>query len=148
MLQTYTPKSALAYPVLGAKTLKLKANSLSQLEDKLEQGLSFRVFTQLQDFFNLTETQFGQILGMASATLRRRKEGGVLSVEESHALYQVAALLERASAVIGSESQAKNWLLHPAFALNGRKPLECAVSAVWHEEVINLLGRIEYGAYS
>lgn len=148
MLQTYTPKRLLNASVLGAKTLKLKANSLTQLEQKLEQGLSFRVFAQLQLFFDLTEIQFGQILGMASATLRRRKEAGTLSVDESHALYQVAVLLERASFVIGNETQAKHWLLQPAFALNGRKPLECAVSAVWHEEVLNLLGRLEYGAYS
>jgi putative toxin-antitoxin system antitoxin component (TIGR02293 family) len=148
MLQTYTPKRVLDASVLGAKTLKLKANSLTQLEQKLEQGLGFRVFAQLQLFFDLTEVQFGQILGMASATLRRRKESGTLSVEESHALYQVAALLERANSVIGNEAQAKHWLLQPAFALNGRTPLECAVSAVWHEEVFNLLGRLEYGAYS
>ena len=148
MLQRYIPKQQRSTSVLGAKTLKLKANSLMQLEDKLEQGLAFRSFTQLQAFFDLTETQFGQILGMSTATLRRRKDGGVLSLEEGHALYQVAALLERASAVIGDDAQAKHWLLTPAFALNQRRPLECAVSGIWHEEVLNLLGRIEYGAYT
>ena len=148
VLETYVPKQQPSVSVLGAKALKIKANNLTQLENKLEQGLAFTCFVQLQVFFDLTETRFGQILGMSTATLRRRKESGTLSVEESHSLYQVAALLERAIAVIGNEAQAKHWLLTPAFALNQRRPLDCAVSGVWHEEVLNLLGRIEYGVYS
>lgn len=148
MLQSYIPKQQPNLNVIGARTLRLKANNLTQLEHKLERGLTFQVFAQLQHLFDFTETQFGQILGMSSATLRRRKDNKILNASESHALYQIAALLERASDVIGNETQAKHWLLQPAFALNGRTPLESATSAVWQEEVLNLLGRIEHGAYS
>ncbi len=148
MLQTYTPKPHSSLVVLGAKSLNLKTSNLTQLEQKLEKGLPFTAFSRLQGFFDLTETQFGSLLGMSMATLRRRKEVGILSATESHVLYQVAALLERATAVIGNETQAKHWLLQPAFALVQRKPLECAVSAVWYEEVLNLLGRLEHGVYT
>lgn len=148
MLQSYTPQFVSNLRVSGARTLEVEANSLNQLEENLERGLPYRIFTQMQILFNLTEAQLAQSLGLARATLRRRKESGTLEVIESHALYQLASLLERASEVIGSESQAVTWMLQPAYALNQRRPLDCATSSVWREEVINLLGRLEHGGYA
>lgn len=47
-----------------------------------------------------------------------------------------------------SAENAIHWLISPAMALNGKKPIDCLNTQEGRLEVQQLLGRIEYGVYS
>lgn len=52
-------------------------------------------------------------------------------------------LLEAATKLFDDETKAINWLNQPAIALGGIKPMEAQ-----KEEVLRLIGRLEYGVYT
>lgn len=53
--------------------------------------------------------------------------------------------LKTAANVFGSQELATQWLARPALALDGRRPVDLLNTPSGIEEVITLLGRLDYG---
>jgi putative toxin-antitoxin system antitoxin component (TIGR02293 family) len=87
-------------------------------------------------------------MGIARATLHRRKKTGQLDASESERLIRLARLMARATEVFESEESARSWLKRPALALAGESPLGFADTEVGAREVEFLLGRLEHGVLS
>jgi putative toxin-antitoxin system antitoxin component (TIGR02293 family) len=77
-----------------------------------------------------------------------RKLTGRLSPEESERLYRLAKVLASAESVLGSKDKARHWLNSPNRALGEVAPLCLLETESGTDEVMNVLGRIEYGIYS
>ena len=129
---------------LGAAT----AVTPSSVIRKMEHGLPLRELDDLQSSLDLPMDKLAPMLGIAKATLHRRKLAGHLDTSESDRVVRFARLTGRAIAVLESAKQARLWLLSPQFGLGGAIPLEYAKTEVGAREVEHLLGRIEYGVYS
>ena len=83
-----------------------------------------------------------QILGLAHS-----KGVGCLSVEYRCFTSARAAVLSRATVVLGSRARASNWFESRIRSLNRRKPCTLMGDAHEFKEVMYVLMRIEYGIY-
>jgi putative toxin-antitoxin system antitoxin component (TIGR02293 family) len=55
---------------------------------------------------------------------------------------------EKAKEIFGSQENAVKWLKSPNSVLGGITPVEAMSSRFGAEEVMDILGRIEYGVFS
>jgi putative toxin-antitoxin system antitoxin component (TIGR02293 family) len=56
-------------------------------------------------------------------------------------------ILEQAIRTFGSEEEAKDWFTHPAYGLEGRRPIDLLGTEEGSVQVSDYLGAIEYGNY-
>ena len=57
-------------------------------------------------------------------------------------------ILARATALLGSRSEAERWLERPAIGLDRRRPIDLLSTTAGVELVENHLERLEYGVYT
>jgi putative toxin-antitoxin system antitoxin component (TIGR02293 family) len=63
-------------------------------------------------------------------------------------LAEFAEILVKATAVLGSQEEAEQWLLRPAMGLDQRRPIDLLATTAGAEIVQDFLGRLEYGVYT
>lgn len=61
---------------------------------------------------------------------------------------QIEAAVQYAIKVFSSKEKALHWLSKPSIHLKGQMPLDALYKQETHQEVINMLGRIENGIFS
>ena len=138
-----------SYCVHGA-TGKTKAFDLTptKLIEVLRVGLPVQELMDLQASLGVPMEKLVPKLGISKATLHRRKATGRLDPAESDRVVRFARLLGKTVEVLESEDHARQWLTSPQFGLGGAVPVDYADTEVGAREVVDLLGRIEYGIYS
>ena len=89
-------------------------------------------------------------LGISLRTFQRRKDAPArpLSLEQSGRVWEFAEILSRATAVLGTRSEAEAWMLRPASALEQRRPLDLVATPEGRRMVTEVLERMEYGVYT
>lgn len=120
----------------------------AQLVRRLQAGLAFGELETLRESLGVSMDRLATVLGLAKATLHRRKLAGRLDPAESDRVVRFARLLGKAVAALETLEQARAWLQSPQPGLGGAVPLEFAASEVGAREVEDLLTRIEYGVYA
>lgn len=120
---------------------------LDQVEE-LKQGLSAGIVDELCIDLGISRQELARYTGVGERTLKRKLKEGRLSCGQSERMVRLSRLLERAVLVMGSREAAVQWLKAPRTHLRGQTPLEMAVTELGTEEVLNLLGRIEYGVFT
>lgn len=128
--------------------LKKDELTLSEVIQKIENGLPLSAFNTIRDELELSDKQLSQVIRVPKSTLAVRKKRGRFSFEESERLYRLQRLTEKAVEVLGDIEQARTWLKKKAFGLGDVSPLEFSTTEVGAREVENLLGRIEHGVFS
>ena len=132
-----------------AALVGVKAPTLIALIDKVETGFPYAAFEKLA---TLLETSAGDLalrLRIPARTLQRRKQSGVLSVEESERLLRLSRIVQATFDLFeGDHKAAIGWLGRKNRALAGETPLEMSSTEPGGEEVLNLIGRLEYGVFS
>ena len=119
-----------------------------QLVKIVQDGLKFDELEALRSDLGLPLDKVAEKLGIARATLHRRKLSGRLAPDESDRVVRFARLFRQAEEVFGTGERARQWLSFPQYGLGGAVPLDYARTEVGAREVENLLGCIEYGVYS
>lgn len=114
----------------------------------VQAGLDFAELEALRQQLDLPLDRLAGQLGLARATLHRRKASGRLTTDESDKVVRFARLLGHAVDLFGSIEDARRWLKAPQRGLGGAVPLDYAQTETGAREVENLLGRIDYGVYS
>ena len=104
-------------------------------------GLGFGELEALREQLDLPMEQLTAKLGLARATLQRRKATGHLNTDESAAVVRFARLLGHAVHRFGGLDQARQWLKTPQPELGGTVPLDFAQTAEGAREVESLLDR-------
>ncbi len=132
----------------AAKVTKVGDRSPDQLVEVVQVGLKFDEVQALRLDLGLPLDQLAEKLGIARATLHRRKASGRLAPDESDRVIRFARLFRQADEVFGGAVEARQWLAFPQYGLGGAVPLDYARTEVGAREVESLLGRIEYGVYS
>jgi putative toxin-antitoxin system antitoxin component (TIGR02293 family) len=88
-------------------------------------------------------------IGMGLRTLLRRKAASEkpLNSEQSGRTWKFDEILAKATAVLGSQEEAEQWLERPAIGLDQRRPIDLLATPAGVEMIEDLLERLEYGVY-
>jgi putative toxin-antitoxin system antitoxin component (TIGR02293 family) len=91
-----------------------------------------------------------QAIGMSIRTIQRRKRGAKkpLSREQSGRTWKFAEILAKATAVLGSQQEAEQWLERPAIGLDRRRPIDLLPTPAGAKLVEDFLTRVEFGVYA
>lgn len=121
----------------------------AELIARVQAGLPFRELEELRSCLGVPTEKLAPMLGISKATFHRRKgDGGRLPPAVSDRVVRYARLLGEAFRAFDSLDAARRWLRAPQVGLGGAVPLSYASTEIGAREVENLLGRIEYGAFS
>jgi putative toxin-antitoxin system antitoxin component (TIGR02293 family) len=132
-----------------AALVGVKAPTLVALIDKVETGFPYAAFEKLATLLGTSAGNLAQRLRIPARTLQRRKRSGALSVEESERLLRLSRIVQATFDLFeGDHKAAIGWLGRKNRALAGETPLEMSSTEPGGEEVLNLIGRLEYGVFS
>lgn len=123
------------------------ARGAHELVEAVRAGVPFREVEVLRRDLGLSLDLVAEKLGIARATMHRRKTSGRLAPDESDRVLRLDRLLKQAAGVFGDNERARQWLNFPQYGLGGAVPLDYARSEVGAREVENLLGQIEHGVF-
>ena len=70
-----------------------------------------------------------------------------LRPEQSGRTWKFAEILAKATAVLGSQEEAEQWLERPAIGLNQRRPIDLLATPAGVEMIEDFLERLEFGVY-
>ena len=116
--------------------------------DKLEKGLPFSALAHFQKQSGLGLEMLADAVQIPVRTLRRRRQHGRLTPDESDRLYRFTRLFDMAAALFdGDTAGAKAWMVSPARALGGRTPISLARTFPGARAVEDLIGQLEHGVF-
>lgn len=113
--------------------------------ERISHGLPASVIPALARDLTLPISELASSLGLSPRTLRNRTRK--LNPDEAQRSFRAFRVFRRATEVLGDEESARGWLKTPQRALGERKPLDLLAFDVGVEEVLNVLGAVEEGAY-
>jgi len=109
-------------------------------------GLPARAFVPVADALNLTVDQLANALGVSPRTIRdQRKKLGRLSSENTEKLVRAARIRQQARKIFTTDEAVAGWLVSPAPALGGAKPIDLLDTDLGAREVESVLIGIAYG---
>ena len=152
------PESMAASPVVaasnllgGVATLRKRVRTRLDIHEIIERGIPGSAFNFLVAHVTaLDPADVHKAVGVSLRTVQRKTltPRKPLSVAQSARAWQFAEILAHATAVLGTQEAAEQWLAAPAVGLDQRRPIELLSTPVGAELVTQLLGRIESGVYS
>ena len=90
-------------------------------------------------------------VGVSLRTLQRRKNDAAnskLSAAQSARVWKFAEIVDKATAVLGSQAEAEKWLKTKAVGLEQQRPIDLLATPVGIQLVEQFLERLEYGVYA
>ena len=131
----------------GKKALGKSADKAGDYNAIIQSGISVEAGNHFKDLLHLTDKEFSKVLGISERSFHRKKGAKAkLSVNASDRLYRFARIFSYAVEVIGSEDNARKWLLAPHFSFEGKTPLEMLKTDAGAKDVEVVLAAIRYGA--
>jgi putative toxin-antitoxin system antitoxin component (TIGR02293 family) len=135
-------------PEFYGQSAGIRAKGLTEVMGLLNKGLPLSAFDRLSKSMGLSVIDLGRIAKISLRTIRRRKQEGKLTPEESERVYRIACVFDKALDVFADAGLAREWFKTPLIALGGKTPLDFCTVEVGAREVETLLGRIEHGVFS
>jgi putative toxin-antitoxin system antitoxin component (TIGR02293 family) len=136
----------------GSRVLRHPLNGPLDAHELLVQGLPGTALRHLVDnLLVLRKTaSLEKAVGMSLRTFQRRREAPSkpLNAEQSGRAWKFASVLAKATAVLGSQEEAEQWLERPATGLDQRRPIDLLATPAGIELVEDFLQRLEYGVYA
>ena len=124
----------------------LQVSNDTAADAQIRDGYPIDVAVRLQEVLDLSDERMAEILGRSRRTYRRYQNADKrLGLSESERLFRYLRLLSRAEEVFGSQEKAAWWMNEPNAALDGREPVEVALTAPGAVVVEDLLGGLEHG---
>ncbi len=119
--------------------------SAQALIDAVREGFPYRAFEDIREATAISSKKLAGLMGISERTLANRKRSGHFTPQESDHLLRIARVYARAHDYFGSYEQASAWLKKPALALADETPLSLLDTELGAEQVMSLLGQLEYG---
>lgn len=116
--------------------------------DLIREGISKRDLELLKNKTELDYTMLAKALSVTRATLINKKRDQKFGAGLSEKIVGLADLYSYGFEVFESEDRFNQWMTSPNRALGGQIPYDLIDNQYGREEVKNLIGRIDYGAYS
>jgi putative toxin-antitoxin system antitoxin component (TIGR02293 family) len=136
----------------GQQVLRREPQDSLQVHELLARGLPGKALTHLVKTLVVLnwDDAFAKAIGMSQRTYQRHASAGtkLLSQEQSGRTWKLAAILAKATDVLGSRQAAEQWLERPAMGLNQRRPIDLLATPAGVEMVEDFLERLDYGVYT
>jgi putative toxin-antitoxin system antitoxin component (TIGR02293 family) len=136
----------------GTRVIRRKLRHSLDIHEALRQGLPAAALTHLIDNVALLHDHalLELAVGMSLRTFQRFKLAPTrpLSAEQSGRAWKFAEILAKATAVLGTQDEAEEWLVRPASGLDQRRPIELLATQAGARLVEDFLERLEYGVYA
>jgi putative toxin-antitoxin system antitoxin component (TIGR02293 family) len=143
--KTMAAETAFAY----ARRIGVKVDNTSELIEKINNGLAYRTFEELQRDLGVPAKELAEVVQIAPRTLTRRKTAGKFLPDESDRILRTSRVFERVLELFeGDHEAARRWITSATRTLNGSSPLHFSVTEVGAREVENLIGRLERGVFA
>lgn len=124
-------------------------NTLDFLHLSQKEQLSIEAIRSIQRLMKFTNKEMSEMLSISESTLQRRYNSLVpLSKDEAEKAFHITKVIARGIEVYGSLDDFLRFLQANSRALGNIKPIEIMSSSIGRDEILNLLGRIEWGLYS
>ena len=133
-----------------------KAFVIDQMSNKLqvsrliEDGISFQLFEQIQEYSPFTDIQWAEILELSTKSLSRYKTSKDFHFKVLHSekIVEVLEILIMGHEVFGTKDKFERWLMSPSFALGGYKPVELIKTSYGQELIMTELTHIDHGIFA
>lgn len=124
-------------------------NTLDFLLLSQKEGVSIEVIRSIQRMMKFTNKEMSELLSISESTLQRRYNSLTpLSKDEAEKAFHITKVIARGMEVYGSMDDFIRFIHAPSKALGSIRPIEIMSSSIGRDEILNLLGRIEWGMYS
>ncbi|WP_300669180.1 antitoxin Xre-like helix-turn-helix domain-containing protein [Desulfoluna sp.] len=135
-------------PRYGCHLLGVDAVDLDAVITALEAGLPYRAFESLWNAVGISQKKLAEAVRINPRILARRKQEERFHADESERLFRIAMVVERAIELMqGNAGTAAAWLMKPAHALKGKRPLDYVDTELGAQAVMRLMERFEHGAF-
>jgi putative toxin-antitoxin system antitoxin component (TIGR02293 family) len=115
----------------------------------IREGLPIASLSAAVEALGVPEKQVLTALRISRRTVARRKTtSGRLTANESERVLRLSRAIAAATDVLGSRENAASWLQGRNLALGGISPLSLLDTEFGLQQVLDVLGRIEFGVYS
>ena len=115
----------------------------------IRRGLSVQSLNIFLKESGLNRQELGHILQVSPRTMQRYDSNQMLPINVTEKLLMLNDLYEKAHDVLGGDSQTiSGWLHSPVVALGNQRPLDLLDTYQGFNEVMKVLGRIEWGIAS
>jgi putative toxin-antitoxin system antitoxin component (TIGR02293 family) len=132
----------------GRKVLKCRIEKLDDLREAAKSGLPYASLETVIGKLRLGREEAATVLRLPQRTIARRKKQQRLQADESDRVLRLARIGAQASATLGTEEKAAQWLRRPNRALGHRTPLELLDNDIGSRQVEEILARMEHGNVS
>ncbi len=121
----------------------------AELYRALEDGLPYRVYTELTELLDLRKQDLAEIMGIAPATMRRRIKAGRFNQNESDKLYRLVQIFSAACDLFeGDFKGAQRWLTRQVKGLGGARPIDMIATSAQTDAALDLVSRLEHGVFA
>ncbi len=136
-------------PNYRGRSLGLPDFSTFQWVRQVRDGIPYAALLRFQKNSGLGASRIADLIRIPQRTLMRRKAVGRLRTDESERLLRVSGVFDKALELFEGDAQAaRRWLTTPSESLESHSPLDLAATEIGAREVEDLVGRLEYGAFS
>src|SRR5437879_4665135 len=122
-------------PYPGIKPAKLaasrpdnatRADSVAAKISTIRKGVPSKTFAETAKRIGLAQAELAKKLGLSPRTMASRlaSRGAKLTPEESEKTLRILQIFEQAVRVFGSEDEAREWLMSPAYGLEEQRPID------------------------
>jgi putative toxin-antitoxin system antitoxin component (TIGR02293 family) len=108
-------------------------------------GLPYAALEHVRDHLDAPDDLLARALGISARTLKRRRETGTLTTDESDRLVLLAEIVVLARRALDDPEPAREWLSTSHSMLGGESPLDHMDTVAGMDEVKTMLYHIEYG---
>ncbi len=127
--------------------LKVARSPVANQIFTIHRGIRPSLFMKMAKHIGMPQEGLARILGLKDRTLRNRSVRKRLTEVESEKSLRVARVYAKAKAALGSDENAKKWIVSPIQSLGGHRPIDFLKTDVGTQEVLNVLNAIEWGVY-
>ncbi len=132
----------------GPKTFRGKFETMLDLVDLGEKGLTKASLLELANFLELSTAQMARLLPITERTIQRYSRSTRLSRAVSDHLLEIARVVVRGVDVFEDKDRFLAWMQRSNVALGNRKPMDLVASKLGIDLVVDELGRVEHGLVS
>lgn len=133
----------------GRRVLRTLPTNTLELHELLLVGLPHESVKTLESNFDLPQDALSRIIGVSTRTYQRnRNSEGRWDTVSSGRIWALGDVLNEATRVLGSQTKAVRWIRKTNVALGGKSPIDFMRTEAGTQEVMDVLGRMQYGIHS
>lgn len=132
----------------GSSDVGIRINNDFDLIEITRRGLPKSVVKTISSILGISMEKMSDLLHVSYRTIQRKSDTDLLNVYSTEQILEIAEVISRGIAVLGSLETFTSWLHSEVRHLDYQKPINFLDTSFGTNLILNTLGRIEHGVYS